>query len=66
MNWLHAVSFMLFTLIYTPCISAIATIRVESRSLRFAALSVLWPLLLAWSTSFVFFQGMRWFLAGSS
>ncbi|MFA6314135.1 MAG: ferrous iron transport protein B [Sterolibacterium sp.] len=59
MNWLQAVSFMLFTLIYTPCMSTIATIKIESRSVAFATLSVLWPLVLAWCASFVFYQGMR-------
>ncbi len=63
MDWVQAVSFMLFTLIYTPCISTIATIRLESRSLAFAALAVVWPVLLAWSCSFVFYQGMRLLLA---
>ena len=61
MNWVQAVSFMLFTLIYTPCISTVATIRAESRSAAFTAVSVLWPLALAWLTSFVFYQGMRMF-----
>jgi len=59
MNWVQAVSFMLFTLIYTPCISTVATIKAESRSAAFTAVSVLWPLALAWLTSFAFYQGMR-------
>lgn len=64
MDWLHAASFMLFTLLYTPCVSTIATIRTESRSAGFALLSVIWSLALAWTASFVFYQGMRWILAG--
>lgn len=55
-NWVQAYSFMLFTLIYTPCLSTIATLRAESRSLKFTVLAVAWPLLLAWSVSFVFYQ----------
>ena len=47
---------MLFTLIYTPCLSMIATLRSESRSSRFALMSVTWSLLLAWVVSFVFYQ----------
>jgi ferrous iron transport protein B len=54
-----AMSFMIFTLIYTPCLSAIATLRDEARSLRFTALAVLWPLSLAWLASFAFYQGAR-------
>ena len=55
-NWVQAYSFMLFTLIYTPCLSTIATIRTESKSLRFSVLAVVWPLVLAWLVSFIFYQ----------
>jgi ferrous iron transport protein B len=50
---------MLFTLIYTPCLSTIATLRSESKSIGFATLSVVWSLLLAWVVSFCFYQGAR-------
>ncbi len=59
MDWVAATSFMLFTLIYTPCLSTVATLRSESRSLSFTALAVAWPLALAWAASFAFYQGMR-------
>jgi ferrous iron transport protein B len=59
MDWVQAMSFMLFTLIYTPCLSTIATLRAESKSGGFATLAVLWPLLLAWATSFAFYQAAR-------
>ena len=55
-SWVQAYSFMLFTLIYTPCLSTIATIRTESKSLRFSVLAVVWPLVLAWTVSFIFYQ----------
>jgi len=58
-NWIQAYSFMLFTLIYTPCLSTIATLRTEARSRSFTALAVLWPLGLAWLASFLFYQGAR-------
>ena len=58
-SWPQAVSFMLFTLLYTPCLSTVAVIRSESKQLGFTALSVGWSLLLAWLTSLVFFQGVR-------
>jgi ferrous iron transport protein B len=60
LDWVQAMSFMLFTLIYTPCLSTIATLRSESRSIGFAALSVIWSLALAWVVSFVFYQGARY------
>ncbi|MFO1316552.1 MAG: ferrous iron transport protein B [Burkholderiales bacterium] len=55
----QAISFMLFTLIYTPCVSMIATLRSEAQSTRFAAMSVGWSLLLAWCVSFLFYQSAR-------
>jgi len=58
-DWVQAMSFMLFTLIYTPCLSTIATIRNESKSYGFMWLSIVWSLGLAWVVSFVFYQGAR-------
>ena len=58
-DWVQAMSFMLFTLIYTPCLSTIATIRNESKSAGFMWLSIGWSLALAWVVSFVFYQGAR-------
>jgi ferrous iron transport protein B len=58
-DWVQAYSFMLFTLIYTPCLSTIATIRSESRSPAFTALSIAWPLGLACAVSFTFYQVAR-------
>jgi ferrous iron transport protein B len=57
-NWPQAVSFMLFTLLYTPCLSTVAVIRSESKRLGFTVFSVVWSLLLAWLVSFAFFQGV--------
>jgi ferrous iron transport protein B len=53
----QALSFMLFTLLYTPCLSTVAVIRSESKRLGFTLLSVGWSLLLAWLVSFLFYQG---------
>jgi ferrous iron transport protein B len=58
LDWVQAYSFMLFTLIYTPCLSTIATLRTESKS-SFTAMSILWSLALAWAISFIFYQGAR-------
>jgi ferrous iron transport protein B len=55
-TWIQAYSFMLFVLIYTPCVSAIAAISNETKSLKFTALSIAWPLLAAWVISFAFYQ----------
>jgi len=58
-DWVQAYSFMLFTLIYTPCLSTIATLRNESNSTGFAWFSIVWSLALAWLLSFMFYQGAR-------
>lgn len=58
-DWVQAMSFMLFTLIYTPCLSTIATLRTESKSNGFMWLSIGWSLSLAWIVSFVFYQSAR-------
>ncbi|MDO9149814.1 MAG: ferrous iron transport protein B [Methylotenera sp.] len=58
-DWVQAMSFMLFTLIYTPCLSTIATIKNESKSTAFMWLSIIWSLGLAWIISFVFYQSAR-------
>ncbi len=56
---LQALSFMAFTLLYTPCLSTVAVQIKESKSRMFALRSVLWSLGLAWITAFVVFQGGR-------
>lgn len=61
MDWVQAFSFMLFTLIYTPCLSTIATLRAEAKSGGFALVSVTWSVMLAWAVSFTFYQLARHF-----
>ena len=59
-DWVQAMSFMLFTLIYTPCLSTIATLKTEAKSSAFMWFSIVWSLGLAWVVSFVFYQTARW------
>ncbi|CAK0773493.1 Fe(2+) transporter FeoB [Gammaproteobacteria bacterium] len=59
-DWVQGVSFMLFTLLYVPCLSTLATLRSESRSFSYTALSLAWSVGLAWVVSFVFYQTARW------
>ena len=59
LDWVQAYSFMLFTLIYTPCLTTIATLRKESNSTGFMWFSIGWSLALAWLLSFAFYQGAR-------
>jgi ferrous iron transport protein B len=60
-DWVQAYSFMLFTLIYTPCLATIATLRAESKSDWYTLLALAWPLTLAWGTSVSFYQLARYF-----
>jgi ferrous iron transport protein B len=59
LDWVQAYSFMLFTLLYTPCLATIATLQSESKQTGFTALSLAWSLGLAWLVSFTFYQGAR-------
>jgi ferrous iron transport protein B len=58
-DWVQAYSFMLFTLLYVPCLSTVAVIKAESKSIKFALMGVLWSLALAWVASLIFYQGAR-------
>jgi len=60
LDWVQGMSFMIFTLIYTPCLSTIITLKNEAKSWMFALLSIIWSLGLAWIVSFMFYQSARW------
>lgn len=59
LDWVQGYSFLLFTLIYTPCLSTVAALRQESKSWRLTTLSILLPLAMAWLVSFAFYQTAR-------
>lgn len=52
-------SYCLFSLLYIPCLTTLATIWGESRSLRFTLISVGIPLFVAWMISLIFYQGYQ-------
>ncbi len=58
-DWVQAYSFMLFTLLYVPCLSTVAVLKSESKSWKFAIISVAWSIGLAWVASFIFYQSAR-------
>jgi ferrous iron transport protein B len=51
-----AIGFCVFTLLYTPCLSTIATIKAESRSWPFTMFSLVFSLVYAWVMAYVFRQ----------
>lgn len=53
---LVAFSFMLFVLIYFPCVGVIAAIRKESGKLKWALFEIFYTTGLAWLIAFTFFQ----------
>nr|WP_199064558.1 ferrous iron transport protein B [Chromobacterium sp. ASV5] len=58
LDWASAMSFLIFTLVYVPCVSTVAAVYRESRSRLFTGLSVVWSVGLAWLLSFAFYQGV--------
>ncbi len=59
MTPLQGLSLMVFTLVYTPCVATLATIRSESASWRITLLSVGLGLGLAWLLALLVYQGGR-------
>lgn len=53
---LSAVSFLTFTLLYTPCVAALAATRREMGSLKWTVAAVLFQTLTAWAVSALVFQ----------
>lgn len=53
---LSAYSFMVFVLLYTPCVAALSAIRKEMKSVKWTIISILYQLLTAWFVSALVFQ----------
>lgn len=54
---LRALSFMVFTLLYIPCLATMAAIRRETGSWKWVGLSLAYGLFVAWLLAFTVFQG---------
>lgn len=55
-SMLSAYSFMVFVLLYTPCVAALSAIRKEMKSVKWTTISILYQLLTAWFVSALVFQ----------
>lgn len=53
---LTSISFMVMTLLYTPCAATIATIKKETRSFRWALFSAVYTFVIAWVLAVLIFQ----------
>lgn len=56
---LSAFSFLVFVLLYVPCMAAVATMRRELNSRKWALFSVGWQMFVAYAVSFLVYQGGR-------
>jgi ferrous iron transport protein B len=54
---LQGISFMVFTLLYTPCIATIAAIKAESASWKITGISLVLGIAIAWVSAFIVYQG---------
>lgn len=59
---LTACSFLIFTLLYTPCVAAIGAVKRELHSVKYAIYVVLYQTGIAWLVAFVFYQFSSFFL----
>ena len=53
---LQSYIFMVFTLIYCPCVSTIVTMKKEIGELKYFIISVIYPIVLAWVICFIIWQ----------
>ncbi|MEG1910750.1 MAG: nucleoside recognition domain-containing protein, partial [Bacteroidales bacterium] len=51
-----AVSFLIFVLLYFPCIAVFAAIKKESKSWKWAIFMALYTTILAWIIAFAIYQ----------
>ena len=55
-NALNAYALMIFCLLYTPCIAAVATVRKESASWKFTGKVIVFQLIFAWMMAVLVYQ----------
>ncbi len=60
MSKLSALSFMVFVLIYVPCLATVAAIRRETGSVRWMIFSMVYSSMMAWIIAFLVYQTGRW------
>ena len=56
-----AYAFMLFILLYIPCLSTVAAIRKETVSWKWTIIATLYPVVIAYVLTFIVYQGSQLF-----
>lgn len=59
---LSAYAFMIFILLYVPCISTVATIRKETASWKWTLFGLIYPIVTAYSLTLIFYQISKFFI----
>ena len=59
---LSSYAFMIFILLYIPCLSTVATIRKETYALKWTIFAVAYPLIAAYILTFIFYQVSQFFI----
>lgn len=59
-TWQSALSFMVFNLLYIPCLSTLATLRIETKSIFFSIFSVLYSFVTAYLVSLIIYWTLIW------
>ncbi|MNW59915.1 Ferrous iron transport protein B [compost metagenome] len=57
---LQAISFMVFVLLYIPCLATVGVLRKETASWKWTLFSIFYSLILAYIVSLVIYQGGQW------
>ena len=53
---INAYAFMVFVLLYTPCVATIATMKREMKSTRWTVFAIVFQVLIAWLVATIFYQ----------
>lgn len=55
-TWVQGYSFCIFSLLYAPCLTTLVTMFNEAKSWKFTVFSLVLSLVMAWGSSFIFYQ----------
>ncbi len=59
---LGAYCFLVFTLLYVPCVGTLGAIKRETNSLKWMSFAIIYQLIIAWCVSFIIFSVGQFFL----